>query len=123
VTPLDRIDSVINDAASRMTNAKPSDALRANVMSRISVERPSRFGWRYVFAGGAIASVALVAFAAWPHNAAVSQFAISTPTVINPTILTSPVNSPAATDPTAAANRPSPLTSVARTAAFSDARA
>ncbi len=61
MTPLDRIDSVINEAASRITNAKPSDALRANVMSRIAAERPSRFAWRYVFAGGEIASIGLVA--------------------------------------------------------------
>ena len=31
MTPHDPLDSAINDAASRLTSAKPSDALRANV--------------------------------------------------------------------------------------------
>lgn len=104
----DRIDSAINDAASRMTHAKPSDALRANVMSRISAEQPARFPWRFVFAGGAIASVALITFASWPSNSQFHNPTISNPTLVNPTV----INGIAANNPTAAPNRPSPVMSV-----------
>jgi len=117
VTPLDRIDSVINDAASRIVSAKPSDALRANVMSRIAIEKPSRFAWRYVFAGGAIASVALVAFASL-HNRAIPNPTISTPTLINPTV----INPMASANPTAAGASASPLPSMVRTTADESGR-
>lgn len=116
MTPLDRVDSAINDAASRMTTATPSDALRANVMSRVSHLRAPRFGgqagfarWRFLFAGGAIASVALVAFVMWPFNPTIPNPAISNPTIIN-----------ALADPTVAVNDPSSLASVARTVAAHD---
>lgn len=110
MTPQDPIDSAINNAAARMTGAKPSDALRANVMSRLRAER---FGgqarlraWRFVFAGGAIASVALVAFASWPGNSAMPNPSISNPTLINPTVINSQ------THPTAGIRTSSPVTSV-----------
>lgn len=106
MTPHDPIESAINNAAARMTNAKPSTALRANVMARIAAERPSRFAWRYVFVGGAIASVAVVAFVSWPANSAISQSTISNPTLVNPTVINSRV------DPTTPAARTSPVTSV-----------
>ena len=110
MTPLDPLDSAINAAASRLTNAKPSDALRANVMSRIAAEKKtSRFAWRFVLAGGAIATIALVAFTSL-HNSAVPNPTIPTPTLINPTVI----------NPTIASNAPSPIASVVRTASADD---
>ena len=114
MTPHSPIDSAINNAASRMTSAKPSEAWRAKVMSRIAVERPAGFPWRFVFAGGAIASVALVAFVSWPTNPTIPTPTIPTPTLINPTVINSKL------DPTAAADATSPLLSVSRTAAAND---
>lgn len=114
MTPLDRVDSAINEAASRLTSATPSDALSANVMSRIAVERSSRLAWRYVFAGGAMASVALIALVAWPFNPTIPNPAISNPTIINPTVINASAN------PTALKNDSSSLTSVARTVAAHD---
>jgi len=60
MTPREPIDSIIDIVASRLTDAQPSSALRANVMSRVAAERRPRFVWRYVFAGGAIAAMAIV---------------------------------------------------------------
>ncbi len=110
MTPLDRIDFVISDAATRMTSAKPSDALRANVLSRIAVERPARFAWRWVFAGGAVASVALMAVLSWPSNPTIPNSTISNPTVINPRIIN------ASTNPTTIVGSASSTTSVVSTA-------
>lgn len=118
MTPHDRIDTAINEAASRLMSAKPSDALRASVMSRIHLrqgfggqvaELAGRSWLRYVFAGGAIASVALVAFVSWPNNSTIGNPTISNPTLINPTVINSNAN------PTAALSAPSPVTSVVKT--------
>lgn len=112
MTPRDRIDTLIDDTASRMTSAQPSDALRANVMSRIGAERTARLrAWRFGVASGVIASVALIALVSWRANSTITNPAISTPTVINPTILNSSAN------PTGVHVPASPLTSVARTVA------
>lgn len=54
------IDAVIDGAAARMTDAAPSDALRAGVMTRIAIARRSRMPWRYVLAGGALAGAVLI---------------------------------------------------------------
>jgi hypothetical protein len=117
VTPNTGIDTAINNAAARMTNATPSDALRAGVMSRIAVAPPRLRAWRFGVAFG-VASVGLVAFLVWPHkgapNPTISQLAISTPTLINPTIPNEPAHPTAGTAPT------SPLTSVAQTVAAND---
>jgi hypothetical protein len=115
VTPNTGIDTAINNAASRMTNAKPSDALRASVMSRIAVDRPSRFSWRLVLVGSAAASVALVVLSVFVlrnTNGHVSP-KLSTPSVAT-------VAATAKADPTAATTPTSPLTSVARTIAADD---
>jgi hypothetical protein len=118
MTPREPLDSLIDNAASRLTDAKPSDTLRANVMSRIAVERPSRFPWRFVFAGGALASVALVAFVSWQRNPAISNLAVSNPTISNPPLINPTVINSSA-HPTAGADASSPLTStVMRTAAL-----
>ncbi len=116
MTPHEPVDSAINEAASRLTSAKPSDAFRSNVMSRIAVTQPSRFAWRYVFAGGAMASVALAAFVSWPNNPTISNLTIANPTVINPAVISSTI----AAHPTAVKNASSPLTSIARTVAATD---
>lgn len=111
MTPRDRIDTLIDDTASRMTSARPSDALRTNVMARITNGHPSRFAWRYVLAGSAAASIALVAFASWPSDLTVPNPTISNPTFVNPAILNSSAN------PTGVHVPASPLTSVTRTVA------
>lgn len=111
MTPRDRVDTIIDHAASRMVQATPSDALRANVMSRISVEKPSRFAWRFAFAGGAIATVALVAFLSWPSKHTILNSPIADAKVGNFPIVDSSMH------PTVALNSTSPLTSVARTVA------
>jgi len=107
MTPRDRIDLAIDHAAARMTHAQPSEALRANVMARIAVERPLRGWWRYALASGAIASVGLIAAIAWP----------TTSTVIAPesgmAIMTSATKEPAAV-PTSIADDASPLSSINR---------
>lgn len=54
------VDVVIDDAAARMTDAAPSDDMRARVMTRIAMARRSRMPWRYVLAGGALAGAVLI---------------------------------------------------------------
>jgi hypothetical protein len=121
MTPREPIDSLIDNTASRLTSATPSDALRANVMSRIASERRPRFVWRYVFAGGALASIALVMFVTWPRNPAVPNPAIPTATIPTPTLLNPTViNGTASVNPTGVRTQTSPLASVVRTAAAHD---
>lgn len=54
------IDAVIDNAAARLTDAAPSDDLRARVMARIAMAHRSRMPWRYVLAGGALVGAALI---------------------------------------------------------------
>jgi hypothetical protein len=89
--------------------------LRANVMSRIAAEKKTaRCAWRYVFAFGAIASVALVAFLSWPSNRAIHNSPITDQKIANSPLVDSSLN------PTSAVNPASPLPSVARTASADD---
>jgi hypothetical protein len=112
VTPHDPLDSAINQAASRLTSAKPSDALRAGVMARIASERPSRFPWRFVFAGSAVAAMVIVGAVSF-RAPMVSENPISNTPIINASKTPTP-------DPTGVKTPASPVTSVARTAAADD---
>lgn len=111
MTPLGPIDQLIDNAAARLTHARPSHAFRANVMARIAVAQPSRFQWRYVFAGSAAAIVL----------AGVLTLREGGPVSPKPEALSAVNNAPTVeADPTATKNDSSPLTSMPRTVAAHD---
>lgn len=110
----DEINAAINSAARQMTSAPSPSDLRARVMSRIdATPARSAWGWRFVFAGGAIASVAVVIAVrlASPNATAPIGVAVA-PGVVSPNGLVSPKPKGEA-DPTAAPIASSPLLSTA----------
>lgn len=111
--PRSRVDVAIDHAAARMTDAQPSDALTAKVLARVAAESTHRFPWRWVFAGGAVAGVGVVAMVAagvWRD-----AHVVVTPLPVNvPAIESAKIEAHAI--PTEAPERPSPLPSIDRTA-------
>jgi hypothetical protein len=111
MTPREPIDSIIDNAASQLTSANPSSTLRASVMSRVAAERRPRFVWRYVFAGGALAAIAIVSVASFRS----ADGRISDTPIINTPIINA--SKTPAQNPTGVEPPTSPLPSVERVAA------
>lgn len=119
MTPNNQINTAIDNAASRITNAKPSTALRANVMSRIAAERPSRFSWRYLFAGGAVAGIGLAAFLSWPSGQVSPKLAAPGVVALAPTAKVDPTAPNSPTSPEMSVN----AARIERTASFTPSEA
>lgn len=110
-----RNQSFLNIAAKAGVDLiRSAQALKDIDVIQPALLRASRFGgqagfarWRYLFAGGAIASVALIALVSGPFNPTIPNPTISNPTVINPTVV-----KPALAHPTAASQVSSPIASV-----------